>query len=956
SASSLPYPSLSVVERALVTTAKDSFNGHVKGFQAAAQWDEERLEASHGNTRAPHLVCAEYSRGREAISHLQLYLSSDAVRPVSHSSAHGACFFVTASHAEARAISDNPQVDQLSIAPFPSALKVAPGVLEHGVSRDQASQSTTGELATTHGESMRMSNVEGLNVQLSPGTLPANTRKADSFIAQLLDDLMSESMDLHATNVWSDPRVANGDHLATPEGALRQREWSMAAKLVHKLSVSGRTTPGDICSWDSISVHHAASDLLLVSGLDHLLHQEGGEAGDREEAIELRVACFMGLVSFLSSRMEVLRVAPWHSKRLYNAAARAMIQSATLKETPLSDAGLDGTGEIIQVVDSGLDETSCFFADGDGQQVAHGHYYEELALIEPSSSEDPASSEPVLSSPLVFEGGDFPFSPDRRKIIQYINIVKSDSAPQTHGSSFSTSAGGQFPWYPADGFEVDEVAGHGTHTAGSAAGATLNSPAETVTCNGTKVVGCVGGCIDPEGSRWSDDFVTYYLQPLYADDIDRICPMFDCDDEDEQRCLDDDVGKTLTEHGGMARGAKLAIFDTFAGDLTLVDFPGNGLWEPCLGAGCKLHSNSWGGDLNCTVDPLDVEYDDFMYKNPENLLIFAAGNSGDVTDGRTVCTIASPAIGKNALAVGATSSGETRLSRTGEDGKAADGTNGWGDVDTVAYFSSYGPTQDGRIKPEVVAPGDAIYSAAGDGSDTHSCRLWAYAGTSMACPIVAGASAMVRQYFLDASFYFDDVTERGWCDDDACMRGSFSPSSATIKALLINSANLMGGSSEPDGHRGFGRIHLEMGMPLEGDGDLALFVADSANTSIPELTQHEFSFEVDAGAGLDFRATLSWIDPPATALATVQLVNNLDLVIFSPSGTTHTMWASGVADNVNVNERVIVAAEDVESGNWTVRVSAGRLTTYFQRYSLVVNGAIVPLAGDGADGGISQTS
>lgn len=61
------------------------------------------------------------------------------------------------------------------------------------------------------------------------------------------------------------------------------------------------------------------------------------------------MACFMGLVSFLSSRMEVLRVAPWHSKRLYNAAARAMIQSATLKETPLSDAGLDGTGEIIQV-------------------------------------------------------------------------------------------------------------------------------------------------------------------------------------------------------------------------------------------------------------------------------------------------------------------------------------------------------------------------------------------------------------------------------------------------------------------------------------------------------------------------------------------------------------------------------------------------------------------------------
>ena len=145
-------------------------------------------------------------------------------------------------------------------------------------------------------------------------------------------------------------------------------------------------------------------------------------------------------------------------------------------------------------------------------------------------------------------------------------------------------------------------------------------------------------------------------------------------------------------------------------------------------------------------------------------------------------------------------------------------------------------------------------------------------------------------------------------------------------------------------------------MPLGGEGSLTLFVADSANTSIPELSQQEFVFEVDADAGLDFRATLSWIDPATSAFAAVQLVNDLDLAVVSPSGTSHTMWTSGVADSVNVNERVVIAAEDMESGNWTVRVSAEMLITEVQSYSLVVNGAIVPPRGSTGGSQISSSS
>lgn len=179
------------------------------------------------------------------------------------------------------------------------------------------------------------------------------------------------------------------------------------------------------------------------------------------------------------------------------------------------------------------------------------------------------------------------------------------------------------------------------------------------------------------------------------------------------------------------------------------------------------------------------------------------------------------------------------------------------------------------------------------------------------------------------------------------------------QALLINSANLMGGVSEPDGFRGFGRIHLEMGLPLDGDGSLALFVADAGDTSIAESSEHEYTFGVDADAGLDFRATLSWIDPPASTISGVQLVHDLDLSVVSPSGTTYTMWSSGEKDAANVNERVVVGAADVESGTWTVSVSSNSLTADDeQSYSLVVNGAISPAAGGvgGADASVDPTS
>lgn len=151
----------------------------------------------------------------------------------------------------------------------------------------------------------------------------------------------------------------------------------------------------------------------------------------------------------------------------------------------------------------------------------------------------------------------------------------------------------------------------------------------------------------------------------------------------------------------------------------------------------------------------------------------------------------------------------------------------------------------------------------------------------------------------------------------------------------------MGGSSEPDNYRGFGRVHLEAGLPLEGSGQTALFVADSMNTSATSGELTSFAFETVESEGVEFRATLAWIDPPASAMAVQQLIHDLDLLVTSPSGKEYTMWLSGEADSDNVIERVIVSAENVaeeESGTWMVSISPSSDFSDAQPYSLVVTG------------------
>ena len=134
--------------------------------------------------------------------------------------------------------------------------------------------------------------------------------------------------------------------------------------------------------------------------------------------------------------------------------------------------------------------------------------------------------------------------------------------------------------------------------------------------------------------------------------------------------------------------------------------------------------------------------------------------------------------------------------------------------DNIAEYSSSGPTLDNRFKPDVVAPG-RTKSALTDGRlGSLQCSLRTMSGTSMATPVVAGAAALVRQYFMDGFYPTGKANEEH----------AIEPTAALIKAALLGGAFPMDGFSEaglpleppPSSRQGFGRVHLERSIPVDG--------------------------------------------------------------------------------------------------------------------------------------------
>ncbi len=364
---------------------------------------------------------------------------------------------------------------------------------------------------------------------------------------------------------------------------------------------------------------------------------------------------------------------------------------------------------------------------------------------------------------------------------------------------------------------------------------------------------------------------------------------------------------------GIAPGAKLIIEDYgIPGDLSIppsMYTAYNNVYQE----GARLHSNSWG-DPRSGGQYLVMcqETDQFHWDYPDFLAIFAAGNEGPGSS-----SLRSPGASKDVVCVGATEGGSS--------------------ANDMASFSSHGPTPDGRLKPDVTMPGSSIMSAANDGSpSTFNCSETSMSGTSMATPGVAGAAALVRQYFADG-FY-----PLGWAEPG----NAFNPSGALVKACLINSGVNMTGSytdgSIPSNGQGWGRVLLDDVLYFQDD-TRDLYIDDNLDGI---STGEEIVYNVAIiSTEQKLEVSLVWNDYPGTPSAKTKLVNNLDLEVIhgmtSYKGNNYSGGQSvpgGSFENANNVECVQINNPTV--GLYTIKVKGAAVPQGPQPFALVVTGDI----------------
>ncbi len=245
----------------------------------------------------------------------------------------------------------------------------------------------------------------------------------------------------------------------------------------------------------------------------------------------------------------------------------------------------------------------------------------------------------------------------------------------------------------------------------------------------------------------------------------------------------------------------------------------------------------------------------------------------------------------------------------------------------MTSFSGWGPVDDGRIKPDLVANGTALFSPTADSGSSYA----SYSGSSMATACASGATLLLTEYW------------------DRLRPGRMMRSS-TIKALLIHTADDLG-TAGPDYTFGWGLMNVKAAIE-----HICRHHAESAANGIVESMLRDRipleTYQLVSDGRTPIRATLAWTDPPARAVGGLdntssRLVNDLDLRIIDPCGVVHYPFVldpeepsaeAYAADNTRDNVEQIEIPLPPCGGVYQVEVTYKRALQNWQWYALILSG------------------